>query len=153
MTEYFLITVTLLTSILRGDDKLPAIIFGIVAHLLYFFSLNASNVAQIFVMGLISDVVLVILLVSINSSLKSKLAFFLIPLAIISIAFHAVGFLSYHLVPDMDYGNFNKLAAFHWYCIIALFFLSAGGNGDTAWRSRFLRRNNNNHKPVDMVPK
>jgi hypothetical protein len=151
MTEVFLIAATLAASLVKGDDRFPALIYCLLSHLLYFLSPFTGNNEQIFVMSAVSEVVLIGALICVNGSLRSKIAFFLIPISALSIIMHFYGWVISTLGLDVE--NYNSLVLFYWCVIMALFLSRAGGDGDNAWHSRLLRRADSGNKNVDVVSK
>lgn len=151
MTELFLAVVVIITFFIQGDDRFPAIIYCLIAHLFYFVAEFTTSDAQIFLFGALSDVVLVALLVCINGSLRSRITFFLIPLCVVSILLHFYGWTLHNARADM--ANFNSLVVFYWCIILALFLSRVGRDGDIVWHSRLLRRSGSDPKNVGVVSK
>jgi hypothetical protein len=150
MTELFLVAITVITAMIKGDDKAPALVYCLVASLFYQLAQITNNDAQIFIMGAIFDVVVIALLVCLNGCLRSKITYFLIPLSLLSIVMHFWGWTLYHKKAPLD--DFNSVVVFY-SCVIVALFISRMGNGDTNWHSRFLRRDNSGDADVGVVSK
>jgi hypothetical protein len=150
MTELFLVAFAVITAMIKGDDKAPALIYCLVANLFYQLAQITTNDAQIFIMGAVLDVVVIALLVCLNGCLRSKITYFLIPLSLLSIVMHFWGWTLYYKKAPLD--DFNSVVVFY-SCVILALFLSRTGNGDTDWHSRFLRRDNGGASDVGVVSK
>lgn len=149
MTELFLVLITILAALVGSDDRAPALIYCLVAHMFNFIAGMTNNDAQIFMIGAVSDVLVIALLVCLNGCLRSKITFFLIPLSVLSIVMHFWGWTIYH--SNDSYGAFNSVVAFYLCVIVALFVSRIAINGDTTGHSRFLRRNHRGAKNVGVV--
>lgn len=151
MNEFFLIAITLLCSLIRGNDRAPALVYALVAHMLYIASLLSNNVASLFMLGAVSDLIVVVLLVCLSGCLRSRIVYCLIPLSGLSAFMHAVG---YGLaMKEADFTFFNSLVVFYMCVILALFAFSAGGYGNIRWNNRLLNRDISDRKNMAMVSK
>jgi hypothetical protein len=149
MTELFLIAITILTYFIRGSDKAPALAFCVIAHSFSTLALFAETAAQIFIMGAVSDVLLIAVLVCLSGCLISKITYFLIPICVASIAMHFYGWSLYHSGASFD--GYNQLVMIYFAAVIALFVARVGKNGDTVRHTRFLRRDVRGTKNVGVV--
>jgi hypothetical protein len=150
MTELFLVAITVITAMIKGDDKVPALVYCLVANIFYQLAQLTSNDAQIFIMGAVFDTAVIALLLCLNGCLRSKITYFLIPLSLLSIVIHFWGWTIYHKNTQFD--DFNSVVVFY-SCVIVALFISRMGNGDTNWHSRFLRRDNSGDADVGVVSK
>jgi len=151
MNEFFLISFTLVSVFIRGNDRLPSLMYCLVAHAFNFVSLITTNDAQIFMLGAVGDVLVIALLACLNGCLKSRITYFLIPLSLLSIVMHYFGWRLY--IAEASLQNFNSLVVLYQCVILALLISRIGLHGDTIWHTRFLRRTNSGDKNVGVVSK
>lgn len=151
MNEFFLIAIAILCSLIKGNDRAPALVYALVAHLFYFVSLWSDNVASMFVVGAISDLLVVILLACLSGCLRSRITYFLMPLSVLSMIIHFWGWSLFQ--SGGDFGLFNSLVVFYMCIIVAMFAFSAGGYGNIHWDHRLLPRDNRRRSDMAMVAK
>lgn len=151
MNELFLVAITLISCLIYGSDRAPALVYCLVAHTLNVATLLTDSIPAGFIIGGLSDLVLIVLLLCINGCLRSRLVYMLIPLSILSMIMHFYGWSLYHKGDDFVF--FNSLVVFYMCVIIGLFASRAGRHGDNHRRDRFLRRNSRWPKTLDVVSK
>lgn len=151
MTELFLISITALAYFIHGNDKAPALAFCLIAHTFNALSWLADTAAQIFILGALSDVLLIAILICLSGCLKSRMTYFLIPICVTSIAMHFYGWSLYQ--GGEDFGGYNILVMMYFAVVIALFFSRILKDGDTVRHTRFLRRDDGSAKDVGVVSK
>lgn len=149
MNELFLISITLLTVFIHGNDRAPALTYCLAAHVLNLIKFMTDNVAAVYLAGGVGDAVLLALLVCLNGCLRSRITYFLIPLSIISIGMHFWGWALYMNGADADL--FNSIVVFYMCVIIALFLSRAIRYGDSFRDTRFLRRDEVRDKNMGVV--
>lgn len=149
MTSFFLISLSMIAFFIKGNDRMPALIYCLVAHLFNYAAMLTSNDGQIFIMGAVGEVVLVALLVCLSGCMRSKITAYLIPLSIVSIAMHYWGWRLHLAGIGME--TFNSAVVFYWCVIMALFISRVGRDGNIAGNSRFLRSDSNRRKTVGVV--
>lgn len=151
MNELFLISITLLTVFIHGNDRAPALTYCLAAHVLNLIKCMTDNIAVVYLAGGVGDAVLVVLLFCLNGCLRSHLTYYLMPLSLISIGMHFWGWALYKNGADADL--FNSIVVFYMCVIIALFFSRAIRYGDSHRDNRFLRRDNSRGKNMGAVSK
>lgn len=151
MNELFLVAITLISVIIYGNDRAPALVYCLVAHVLNFIAGMTDSIPVSFMIGAFSDLLLIILLLCINGCLRSRMVYMLIPLSILSMIMHFYGWSLYHSGGDFEF--FNSLVVFYMCTIIGLFASRAGRHGDNNRRDRFLRGDSGWSKALDVVSK
>jgi hypothetical protein len=153
MNEFFLISITILTALIHGNDKAPALLYGLVCHIVYFVDMFAQSPAVSLVFAGICDAVVVLLLVCLSGCLRSRITFFIIPLSFVSAAIQAWGWMLVMAERSSDYWLHHSLSVAYMCVILALFAFAAGGYGNIRWDNRLLNRDVYHTKNMAMVSK
>lgn len=118
MTELFLASVTLLTTLTKGDDRPVALVYCLISHITYFCT-YILPVDFMFHFMAICEALLVVILVCFRGCAISKLTDLLIPVSLFAVFIDVYGYVLIKHNASLE--GFNNSVLIYYALIIAIF--------------------------------
>lgn len=148
-TVLSLMIITLCASLVRRDERLPALVYCTLSYIFYFISVNIDCTGTILIASAFSELCLIALLVSINGCLKSVLIKYLIPLSIAMGFIHWYGWVLY--INEYSLEPYNQYVMYYWGIIAALFLSQGDWRGSRGWINNIFNNTDTKREDVGVV--
>jgi hypothetical protein len=118
-TELFLMLLTLSAAFVKKAEVAPALLYTLLAFTFYFISLISMPTTTLLILAMGMEVVTVGLMLCLKGCLQSRIVSCLIPLSIIALSTHFVGWCL--LYNGFDISFYNNLVDVYWAVILGIF--------------------------------